>query len=69
VRLGLGAAALVGAVLAPILRQAGPGEVLELAAYGSMTFSAGAAVLGALVQRARVALARVMLELDGTFEP
>jgi hypothetical protein len=70
VRLGLGAAALLGALLAPILQQASsPGDVVGLAAYGSITFSAGAAVLGALVQRARLALARLMLELDGTFEP
>jgi hypothetical protein len=69
VRLGLGTAALLGAVLTPILKQtSNPGDVLELVGYGSITFATVAAVLAAFAHRARGVLDRVMLEVDAVLE-
>jgi hypothetical protein len=67
--LGLVAAALLGALTAPLLRHsAGSADAPKLAAYGAITFSALAAVMGAVASRARRALARVMLEVGEAFE-
>jgi hypothetical protein len=69
VRLGLGAAALLGALVAPVLKRASsPGDILELAGYGAVTFATLTAVLAAFAHRAREVLDRVMLEVDGAFE-
>jgi hypothetical protein len=69
VRLGLTVAAILGAVLAPVLKHApSPEVVLELAAYGALTFATGAAVLAALAHRVRVLLDRQRLETDRALE-
>jgi hypothetical protein len=67
--LGLAAAALLGALAAPLLRHtAGTADAPKLAVYGAITFWALAAVMGAVASRARRALARVMLEVGEAFE-
>jgi hypothetical protein len=61
----LGGAALAGAALAPVLRGAiGSPDALELAAYGAITFAALAALLGAVSDRARRVIGRVLLDIN-----
>jgi hypothetical protein len=69
VALGLSAAALAGALVAPLLKGAfGTPDVWKLAAYGFICFASIAAVAGALADRARLAIERVMLDVGLSFE-
>jgi hypothetical protein len=66
----LTAAAFLGAMAAPGLRQVTTlGDTIEVAAYGAITFGTSAAVLAAFADRAGRTLHRVMLEVGGAFEP
>ena len=57
-------AALAGAVLVPLLKGAiGSPDALKLAAYGAITCATVAALLGALADRGRRTLARVLLDI------
>lgn len=57
-------AALAGAVLVPLLKGAiGSPDALKLAAYGAITCATVAAFLGALADRGRRALGRVLLDI------
>jgi len=68
VRATLGAA-LLGAVAAPVLKDAvGSPDALKLASYGALTFAMTATVLGAAADRARRVIDRVMLEVGLTPE-
>ena len=68
VQLGLFAAALAGAGFGPVLKGAlGTPEALKLAAYGSLSFCALAALVGAFADRARLVLDRVRLDVGPGF--
>jgi hypothetical protein len=57
-------AALAGAALAPFLKGAiGSPDALKLATYGAISFAALAAVIGAVADRARRAVGRVLLDV------
>jgi len=60
----LSAAALVGALLAPLAKGALEGQDgMKLAAYGAITACCAAAIAGALLDRARGVLARIRLDV------
>ncbi len=60
------AAALAGAVSAPLLKTAvGTADAPKLAAYGAITFSTLAVVVAAAADRARRVIERVLLEVGG----
>ena len=69
VQLGLLAAALAGAGIAPALRGAlGTPDFLKLSAYGFLSSAMLAAVAGAFAERARLVLDRVRLDVGLPFE-
>ena len=58
------AAALAGAALAPFLKGAiGSPDALKLATYGAITFATLAALIGAVADRARRVIGRVLLDV------
>ncbi len=69
VQVGLVAAALAGAVLAPVLKGAlGTPDAPKLAAYGFLTFAAAAALAGATADRARLVIERMRLDVVPAIE-